>query len=283
MKVIVLKRNFSSTDNHFYFCNQEYSLTINELVLIEEDDIREEKSGIHLTPIDPNTFSNLLIFRYKDRLFVFPKDNPCKDFLIKDPSWIDNVIDNLIRNKSDFLRTVERYFITDNYFIRGNHKYKILEKDIKEEPVFIISKSISKIDNKGVSHLQDYKSNKFPHIFMYKSNLYGVIKDSRFTIDEMKLMIKAYDYKHTEKIKNIQKEVELYESLNNSLNPPREPIPVKVRFFVWRRDEGKCVQCGSNKDLEFDHIIPLSKGGSNTERNLQLLCGKCNRKKSSRI
>ena len=52
---------------------------------------------------------------------------------------------------------------------------------------------------------------------------------------------------------------------------------------VWRRDEGKCVECGSNEKLEFDHIIPFSKGGSNTYRNIQLLCEPCNRSKSDKI
>jgi 5-methylcytosine-specific restriction endonuclease McrA len=35
--------------------------------------------------------------------------------------------------------------------------------------------------------------------------------------------------------------------------------------------------------LEFDHIIPVSKGGSNTARNLELRCETCNRKKGATI
>lgn len=63
----------------------------------------------------------------------------------------------------------------------------------------------------------------------------------------------------------------------------RSKIPANVRIFVWQRDGGCCVECGSNENLEYDHIIPFAKGGSNTERNLQLLCGNCNRLKSDNI
>ena len=57
-------------------------------------------------------------------------------------------------------------------------------------------------------------------------------------------------------------------------------IPTRVKKNVRRRDEGKCVDCGSNKkNLEYVHIIPLSSGGSNSVGNIQLLCKECKRRK----
>ncbi|WP_408962540.1 HNH endonuclease [Pseudanabaena mucicola] len=52
---------------------------------------------------------------------------------------------------------------------------------------------------------------------------------------------------------------------------------------VWRRDSGQCVKCSSRENLEYDHIIPVSKGGSNTTRNIELLCEACNRSKGANI
>ncbi len=63
----------------------------------------------------------------------------------------------------------------------------------------------------------------------------------------------------------------------------RSPISAFVRREVWNRDGGRCVQCGSQERLEYDHIIALAQGGSNTARNLQLLCETCNRKKGASI
>jgi hypothetical protein len=60
-------------------------------------------------------------------------------------------------------------------------------------------------------------------------------------------------------------------------------IPQDVKLAVWQRDGGKCVQCNATSYLEYDHIIPFSRGGANTIGNVQLLCRRCNLGKSDRI
>ena len=63
----------------------------------------------------------------------------------------------------------------------------------------------------------------------------------------------------------------------------RVGIPQALRGQVWRRDNGRCVQCESRENLQFDHIIPVSKGGATTVDNLQLLCRSCNLSKGAKI
>ncbi len=63
----------------------------------------------------------------------------------------------------------------------------------------------------------------------------------------------------------------------------RTPIPEAVRGEVWRRDGGQCAKCGSKRNLQFDHIIPVSRGGANSVANLQLLCLPCNAAKGDQV
>lgn len=60
-------------------------------------------------------------------------------------------------------------------------------------------------------------------------------------------------------------------------------IPQEVKAEVWQRDGGRCVECGSSHYLEFDHVIPLSRGGATSAANLQILCRGCNRAKGANI
>lgn len=56
-----------------------------------------------------------------------------------------------------------------------------------------------------------------------------------------------------------------------------------VRIRVMKRDRFTCTYCGAsgtNSELETDHIIPVSKGGSHHISNLTTACRACNQKKS---
>ena len=63
-------------------------------------------------------------------------------------------------------------------------------------------------------------------------------------------------------------------------NVTRKEISQRVRIQVLDRDNSTCQLCGATiKDgvkLHVDHIVPISKGGTNDMDNLQTLCDKCN-------
>jgi HNH endonuclease len=101
--------------------------------------------------------------------------------------------------------------------------------------------------------------------------------------EELLTRIQHAALKEEKDYKRIQRELQALENLPFADSARRERIPDDVRMFVWQRDEGKCVKCQSNLNLEFDHIIPIAEGGSSTSRNIQLLCEPCNRKKGKSV
>ncbi len=52
---------------------------------------------------------------------------------------------------------------------------------------------------------------------------------------------------------------------------------------ILEKQRGRCAECGVKSKLEKDHIMPLSRGGSNMAMNLQGLCRSCNARKSASI
>jgi hypothetical protein len=130
----------------------------------------------------------------------------------------------------------------------------------------------------------DWNGNKFINVkvrgklILFKNALFDVT--GLCTKEEAKLLVvKNYETERSE-IDFLKSRSD--ESPSKS-KTGREPIPERIRNEVWRRDGGKCVDCGSVYNLEFDHVIPVAKGGSNTARNLRILCEPCNRRKSAHI
>jgi 5-methylcytosine-specific restriction endonuclease McrA len=114
--------------------------------------------------------------------------------------------------------------------------------------------------------------------WMFRDEVYW--EDDGFSVTEVKALILD---KIEQKEKRIQRAVARVRQNESASSSTRQPIPDDVKLFVWQRDGGRCVKCGSQQNLEFDHIIPVSKGGSNTARNLQLLCEECNRSKGANL
>ena len=110
---------------------------------------------------------------------------------------------------------------------------------------------------------------------VYKNNIY---KFDRTDYSEEHMLLQINYLEEEEKRK-----FEYLRNKSSFAHQERGPIPKDVQREVWRRDRGKCVECGSQDRLELDHIIPFSKGGSSTARNIQLLCEKCNRSKHNNI
>ncbi|HLF76531.1 MAG TPA: HNH endonuclease signature motif containing protein [Dehalococcoidia bacterium] len=104
--------------------------------------------------------------------------------------------------------------------------------------------------------------------------------DEGFQETEVKALVLQ---RNSQKDRRVKHAVALMEQTEAMETASRTPIPDEVKVFVWKRDNGCCVRCGSNERLEFDHVIPLAMGGSNTARNLQLLCEPCNRAKGASL
>jgi len=65
----------------------------------------------------------------------------------------------------------------------------------------------------------------------------------------------------------------------------RRPAVKFSRINVLRRDDYRCQYCGvhcSPSKITVDHVVPQSRGGQSTWKNLVACCSKCNHKKDNR-
>lgn len=72
--------------------------------------------------------------------------------------------------------------------------------------------------------------------------------------------------------------------IENKLKPRSRVISTEIKRIVWERDQGRCVMCGANDELHFDHDLPYSKGGTSMSvDNVKILCARHNLSKSDKI
>jgi 5-methylcytosine-specific restriction protein A len=70
----------------------------------------------------------------------------------------------------------------------------------------------------------------------------------------------------------------------------RKKFTKEFRRKIFERDNYECQLCNPKKNLlhsphkrRIDHKIPLSKGGTNDEENLWLVCDECDKRKKNKI
>ena len=128
---------------------------------------------------------------------------------------------------------------------------------------------IWEVDEKWLNH----------EIWLYRETLYGI--KGGYSEAQKKLLICEQSDKERQKFERLAAKFSKEQA--EHVKHERARILENVRIEVWRRDQGKCSGCGSRVNLEYDHIVPVSRGGSNTARNVELLCEACNRSRGDRI
>jgi hypothetical protein len=83
-------------------------------------------------------------------------------------------------------------------------------------------------------------------------------------------------------------EIARSELLTRSLRKnPRKNISKALRYQLLIESKFSCGACGAKPDnkrqLHIDHILPVSKGGTNTHANLRVLCDECNYGRGNRF
>ena len=65
-----------------------------------------------------------------------------------------------------------------------------------------------------------------------------------------------------------------------SVGAPKVNSKAELYRQVWRRDQGRCTNCGSTHAVQREHKIPKAVGGQDTLDNLCLLCRSCNQRRA---
>jgi hypothetical protein len=111
----------------------------------------------------------------------------------------------------------------------------------------------------------------------------------RDNLDFLKGKLKIWDDKELIELLIAEKRKELDPKYNEiksnnvkTYSQPRSISPSKVHA-VYKKANSACENCGSNFDLQIDHIIPVAVNGDNQLSNLRILCRQCNLRRNTEM
>lgn len=186
-------------------------------------------------------------------------------------NWVDDT-KNIYKVPASLVGSYNR---NDNRWNPQDMQLTVTFKDENYSKLIDFDTSMEIYEDKGGKYhcsLQE-KDGKVDLTYLYYKNSWYFSK-AKIAPKDMVALINATERRKKEKSQPENESARLKDE--NSHLVLRDRIPEEIKEFVWKRDGGKCVRCGSNINLEYGHKIPLSKGGSDSSRNLQLLCESCN-------
>lgn len=208
---------------------------------------------IYQSELDRNTLQEVLTKNSIDEIEDIKQD--LLDILI---IYINLVLnDNLISNNEKHnVEILKKYFR-----IKEGDFYRLRLPEIED----IINRQFERIyEDKDVSKQEAMHSVELQSLFNLSYDQFAQLKENEIR--------RALDQgAHISNLDTIKLSPSMILPTSNS----NREIPQQIKGLVWNRDNGRCNFCDSESNLEYSHIIPLSKGGSNTFRNIQLVCENC--------
>lgn len=188
-----------------------------------------------------------------------------------------SVIKYHIENNIDQIRTdIENAIYNINLLNEYNKQIEKLASEDSNNKSKYSFKKFKKIENRVFNNLihkrEEFLINVYLEVY-YKSNG-GKVYDSRH-------------YRlYFDQLTDIYNEWQNGNKYEETKKQERKIMNDDIRYNVLKRDNYTCQICGvTAKDgakLHVDHIIPVSKGGTNEMSNLQTLCDRCNIGKSNK-
>lgn len=264
---------------------------VTESILEHDEEIVNEHSW--LTGVCSDDYFESLIIENKNKIL-----NPNKETLLH--IFIGDMLDS--------------YFYGEVYTFRDNHycdfdmgsiidffenTFACILREY-DKPIKNFSDEIEKIDKKfdkeRISE-DDYEKKLEEYIEYFNNKLdtikHNIIEEVFYLLFANKRLIMEFNRILASYMSNLDKE-EHSEIFDEHGNVKRcNSLPEWLKKAVFFKCNGICQKCGKDlsntfrvneeRELHYDHIIPLEKGGANDPTNFQILCQSCNSHKSASI
>ncbi len=161
----------------------------------------------------------------------------------------------------------------------------LLEALVGEKKFIEIIENFDDLQFRSAGYQEDiaYSYLNFIYFWQYRGDCIFVDNLPKFPshYEYIKDKVKEHFYESDKQYVDLKNKIKRIEGIITGQLKRRNFLTDDVVATVFERDEGKCGECGSINNLQLDHIIPFSKGGSDDVENLRILCQSCNARRGN--